>query len=317
MMKYQIYKLDFKTAVHFGDGGLIKGRQTLPADTVFSALCCEAAQGSGDDLDRLVDAVSRGRLCISDALPFIGDRYYVPKPMVKTEVPDGKEGDSKVKKLLKKLDYIAVDSIDDFIKGKMDLKKESELFHRNFGRSALVEKVSIRTHRDDGKTDPDPYAVSTFRFNDGSGLYICAGYEDEDDKYLLEDLLMSLSYSGIGGKRSTGYGKFNLLMGRGSEALEKRLGSDGWSRYISLSACLPEADEMEEAIDGASYKLIKRSGFVASAAYSDSFRKKRDVYMLVSGSSFEHRFHGGILDVSMGGSHPVYRYAVPMFMGVL
>ena len=37
-MDYKIYKLKFKTAVHFGNGMLNSSERVLRADTLFSAL---------------------------------------------------------------------------------------------------------------------------------------------------------------------------------------------------------------------------------------------------------------------------------------
>ena len=43
-MKFAVYKLNFAAGVHLGTGTLASGANTLPADTLFSALCMEAAQ---------------------------------------------------------------------------------------------------------------------------------------------------------------------------------------------------------------------------------------------------------------------------------
>ena len=50
-MKYQFLKLQFQTAVHFGDGGLTTCENIIPADTLFSALCCEAAKIGAFDFE--------------------------------------------------------------------------------------------------------------------------------------------------------------------------------------------------------------------------------------------------------------------------
>ena len=40
------------------------------------------------------------------------------------------------------------------------------------------------------------------------------------------------------------------------------------------------------------------------------------MYVFAAGSCFKNEFEGDIYDVTNGGSHPVYRYAKPLFMGV-
>lgn len=88
------------------------------------------------------------------------------------------------------------------------------------------------------------------------------------------------------------------------------------NKKILLSVALPRDEELECALNGASYQLSKRSGFVASSDYADEWRKKKELFVFVSGSCFEQLFEGDVYDVSDGGSHPVYRYAKSLFMGV-
>lgn len=87
-------------------------------------------------------------------------------------------------------------------------------------------------------------------------------------------------------------------------------------RSMLLSTALPKNGELEAALDGATYLLERRSGFVASDRYADEWRKKRDLYVFASGSCFVNRFNGDVIDVSDGGRHSVYRYAKPVFIGI-
>ena len=49
---------------------------------------------------------------------------------------------------------------------------------------------------------------------------------------------------------------------------------------------------------------------------SREWRRKKDLYVFNSGSTFTEKFEGDICDVSSGGAHPVYRYAKPLWLGV-
>ena len=317
-MNYQIYKLKFTTGVRFGTGGLNKSAGTLSADTIFSALCQEALKYGEDTLAKLVNAVRDGQLLLSDGLPYIKDRYYIPKPLMRLEYKE--EGDSVVKKALKKLEYIPVDRLEQFLAGELDIKKESESFKDQFGKSDLIEKVAVRTHDENPEKlgESAPYAVHIFRYGEESGLYLCVGYQSDDMLLELGDLFLSMSYSGIGGKRSAGYGRFEATLQKPDPDFEKRLTAENYQSYMMLSTGLPADSEMTAALDGTEgYKLVKRSGFVASPVYADSFRKKKDMYLMAPGSTFQKKFRGDLFDVSSGGSHPVYRYARPVFMGVL
>ena len=81
-MDYKIYKLHFSTAVHFGNGNLVDALNQLMADTLFSAICVEAAKESKEAVENVICLAKKGDLIISDAMPFIGDTLYIPKPAI-------------------------------------------------------------------------------------------------------------------------------------------------------------------------------------------------------------------------------------------
>jgi CRISPR-associated protein Csm4 len=84
---------------------------------------------------------------------------------------------------------------------------------------------------------------------------------------------------------------------------------------MTLSVSLPTDDELEKALDNAQYLLCRRSGFVSSDTYSDNQMRKKDLYVLKAGACIHNRYSGDVYDVSDHiGSHPVYRYAKPMFL---
>ena len=307
-MKYKLFKLQFSTAVHFGAGGLTTTSDTLMADTVFSALCTEAAK-AGTDPSSFIDAVKEGRLRISDALPFIGDRFYVPKPLA--EITSDKEGDSSIKKALKRLPYIPVDCLEEYMNGMLNIIEEADVFQKCLGQEYLVEKAAVETGE-----ETRPYAVDLYRYYKGSGLYICLGYEKDDDYYLFSDLLEILSYAGIGGKISSGYGRFTAVPIVPSKEFAKRLEGKNWKQYLSLSVSLPDREELDGVIKDANVRLCKRSGWVSPGLGTEQLRKRKDIYMFTSGSVFKNPFSGCLFDLSDGGSHPVLRYGYPMFMGV-
>ena len=86
---------------------------------------------------------------------------------------------------------------------------------------------------------------------------------------------------------------------------------------MTLSVSLPTDDELESALEGAEYLLIKRSGFVASEEYAKEQRRRRDLYVLKAGACIRRPYQGDVYDVAdPDGGHPVYRYARPMFMEV-
>ena len=206
-----------------------------------------------------------------------------------------------------KIKFISIEQIEEFLNGTMNL---SENPMKNYGTYIQQSMANVRCEE-----DTVPYRVGTFYFSEDNGLYIIVSYESATEKMLAEELLEALSYTGIGGKKSVGLGKFKLLKGKMSECLLEHLNSNSKKKLL-LSVALPREDELDRALESSSSQLDKRSGFVASSAYAEEWRKKKDLYVFASGSCFEELFEGDIYDVSDGGKHPVYRYAKPLFMGV-
>lgn len=308
-MKYSVYKLEFSAGVHLGETSLEDSEFQIHADTIFSALCLQALYAGGEEeLNKLCGMVKESRIAISDAFPYIDKKLYIPKPML--TVQSNREGNSTDKKNFKKMKYIPVDALDDFLEGNIDAAAVNEEL-KYLGKSELRTLASIR-----GLEETMPYHVGVYRFSKDCGLYIIVGYENDDDLYYLEDLLISLSYDGIGGKRSSGLGRIELKTAKVPEKLEKALQDASAERYIALSVCLPEEDLTDELISNSSYGLIRRGGFTYSSTYADEPRRKKDIYLFQPGSVFTEKFKGGIFDVSDGGRHPVYKYAVPLWLGV-
>lgn len=316
-MEYSIYKLDFQTGVHFGTGMLNESAYTFQADQLFSALYIEALKL--DLAQELYQAVKDGTLLFSDAFPYKDDQFMVPKPMIYVEPKQ--KGASEQKKAYKKLKFLPVEDLAAFLDGTMDITTEDPM--KNFGSFQQQTMAGVR-----GNDETAPFRVGTFYYSkpdenqrEGEpkpdcGLYIIVAHADQEKKYLAEELLESLSYAGIGGKKSSGLGRYELVnVKKIPSALTECLGRKS-DKNILLSTALPTDEEMEHALEDASYLLQKRSGFVASANYADEWRKKRDLYVFGSGSCFKNRFQGDVFDVSDGGKHPVYRYAKPLFMGV-
>ncbi|MBR6959301.1 MAG: type III-A CRISPR-associated RAMP protein Csm4 [Clostridiales bacterium] len=308
-MDYVIYKLHFSTPVHFGKNALSSSEYTLCSDTVFSALCTEAVRKDDGSLEGLVKAAREGKIQISDALPYINDDYLLPKPY--TFVERKEENDSSViRKAYKNLKYVSISDFDNYLSGSFDVT--SAVSTDGLGVASLKISASIRNEEQETK----PYEVGLFSFYPNSGLYIIAGTDDQETMSMMDDLMELLSSSGLGGKRSSGYGRFSYEKVEPAEWLTSKLNDTG-SVMMLINTALPQEDELNSAMDGARYSLIKRSGFVASATYADSWQRKKDIVMFKSGSCFNKTFSGDIYDVSTeAGSHPVYRYGKPMFMRV-
>ena len=306
-MNYKGYKMVFQSGVHFGNKSIESCEYTFHADTLFSALCHEALKLGDDSFDKLISWTKSSNIILSDAMPYYGDTLYISKPMKRIEYEE--QGDSSIKKAFKNLTYIPTDKISEYLTGCLDVKSEQNKLGQ-LGVLYSRDMVAVR-----GKEEAMPYRVGVFHFYEGNGLYFILGYNDEQQMELIETLLDQVSFAGIGGKRSSGLGRFYVDNCSLGEDMKKRLDAKG-DTYMSLSIALPNDSELEQVITNASYQLIKRSGFVASDKYADDFLRKRDLYVMNAGACFSVKFNGDVYDVSSDGSHPVYRYAKPFLVEV-
>ena len=304
-LKQILVKLNFTSPVHFGSRRLSDGEMTIKADTLFSALYIEALQLSLDTKLLLEDLV------LTDTFPFDEKTYYLPKPLLMIHSSKLENTDFKQ---FKKLQYIPFDLYEDFIEGKIT-SDQAKVLNDQFDIGSYHFTLKVTAVDDAMAKDvvAEPFSIGTFSFRKGTGLYFVAKGTSEALK-ALETILHSLQYSGLGGKRSTGYGRFSFEVFENDEFLTflQRRGS----RNILLSTAMAKEEEMHSLEGDHRFILQKRSGFIQSFTYSDRIMKKRDFYSFCSGSAFEKQFEGGIFDVSNGGNHPVYRYAKAFWLEV-
>ncbi|MBS4728527.1 type III-A CRISPR-associated RAMP protein Csm4 [Mycobacterium sp. SM1] len=214
-------------------------------------------------------------------------------------------GPRKRQKSPKKLGFVPVEQLGAFLSGRADLDKLAEVQNK-IGEYAVAAKAAIRT----GKADAEPYRVTYFRFNDDAGLWLVAT-GTESELALLSGLLHGLA--GLGGERTSGFGTFTITE---AETPAQLAITTEAALLMTLSTALPADHELEPALAGATYRLVRRSGFISSATYAETPRRKRDLYKMAAGSVFTRPFEGVIADVGRGGAHPVYSYARPLFLAL-
>ena len=332
MMHYYIYRLQFDTPVHFGSaeqgGKLEQIGDTLPSDTLFSALCCELAQhGAENDLQMLVSKMKLGKLLFSSLFPYRenGDELslFLPKPVLVLESKAAEKRktlqetrrQATMRKKQKKMNYIRASHIDEYL---ASLYEGSDFTENNdFGKTALTEKVNCR------ELEPRPYYVGSFTYYANSGSYILAAFADKKDASEFCVWLKALGLSGIGGKRSSGYGKFHLV--NGEEALDKIIGADAeaitqmvsadsadWQ--MNLSAIIPKSEEVH-ILNKSQYKLTKRSGFVTPLSGEEEL-KKNSIFTLSAGSCFPKRLSGCIVSLGKSNGHDILRAGKGLYVGL-
>lgn len=330
-MQYKIFKLKFETPVHFGSEkvgtSLEKTNIICHSDTLFSAMCQEILKLYNKTvLSDFVDMVEDGELLFSSLLPYNENSLFLPKPCLLLERAYNKEdtdSSSIKKKKMKKLEYI---SINDFQKYINYLKTGNnfdydEDFYKIY-ETDTTAKVSLNTDSDKNNI----YYVGSTYFKKGCGLYVLVAYDNDEQIELFEKILTSLGYSGIGGKRTSGYGKFIIedemypdVNGLEEEKLIYSLLEEKGDYQETLSIVSPSDEELNHNdFDKAFYKLISRNGYVYSTTYTDdnTLVKRKSLSMFKEGSCFPFEINGEIKDVSDNGKHPVYKNGKCLKIGV-
>ena len=313
-MYYCIYKLNFTAPLHCGRGdgavSLTNTSMTLHADTVFSALCNEAALMSSEStVSELITLCKNGKLLFSDTFPFCKDELYLPVPLC--PLKDGVTFDVKNRKKIKAVKWLP--ACEEYFTAFSSYINNGNMFDctdiiTGFTKSRTDVKACIAR---DG-TDTKPFEVSCAVFEENCGLYGIIGYENKEDIKSILKLLESVGISGIGGQTSRGFGKFTLQTAE-NKFITENINSEK-NYYMLMTSSIPKEDEMEKALDDAYYNLIRRGGFSLSP-YQNTF-KKQTQYYLVSGSVLKNKFDGDVFKVGENGSHDIYRYSKPLFLGV-
>lgn len=317
-MNYFLIELAFDTAVHFGTSdsalSLSTSEQTFRADTLFSALCHTALALSGSEgVEQLCQAVRQDRLRLTDAMPWRGDTLYLPKPLLPAGFDETM--DTVTRKKIKKMAWLPVKSFDRYLASLHGGRFEPEEEPAVFGTSYELTKAAVRDN-----PDAEPYQVGLFRYAPGCGLYVICGCTGPDAMDRLRPLLEALGQSGIGGKVTSGYGRFHIedeiLLDEPFDPQTRWLCqalTTAHGPYLLLTTSLPGEEELDAALEGAAFQLVRRGGFVGAQGAA---AKKKTQHFLSAGSVLNANFEGALYDVAADAAHPAFRYAKPVFLGV-
>ncbi|XOQ25195.1 MAG: CRISPR-associated protein Csm4 [Mitsuokella multacida] len=331
-MSYYLFTLQFDAPVHFGKaeqgGGLEHTSFALPADALFSAVLAELSQaGEYDVLQELLPKVQQGKLRFSDLLPWQEEQdgtwsFYLPRPVIAVKAAEQKAVSyqktcemATARKRQKKLCYIRASRFHEYFKACANGTPFAE--NNDFGQEILRERVNCRGE------EPLPYFVGAFAFHENAGLYLLLEATEEEDAEQMAALLEFIGHTGLGGKRSSGYGKFHLaddmvmleddaIYGEDDAALYQLLHDDKAAWQMMVSPVLPGQKDMDIVSQGA-YRLRHVGGFVTTAALAE---KKNSICLLDSGSCLQKRVAGSMAELGKNEGHSVYRYGYGLYVGV-
>lgn len=311
-MAYKMYIMNFRTA-HFGEGALDSSKMTFAADRLFSALVIEAKKmGIMDDF---LSLANQDDFVLTDAFPYRSSPF-LPKPIgfPKFEEPDLTMDVKEVRhqaKMAKKLQFIPLGKFDSYVNGTLFKDVDHAVTNIVTKTQSYVDIALSQVSTNEPTDNYSLYRISTVRFTDESSLYVIASESE-----ILNELMTSLQYAGIGGKRSTGYGLFDLTIAEIPNELKNRLTQSHQGPVMTLTTSLPIEEDLEIAMLRGSYLLSKSSGFAFSTQTKENYRKQ-DIFKFVSGSTFCETYKGQIVDVRpLNFSHAVLNYAKPLFFNM-
>lgn len=292
-MSLTAYKLYFPGPIHISDARSDYGKseRTIHSDTFYAALL--AVQGI------LTDNVQPDLGCsISSLFPYTGDAsgntvFFFPKPMIQLQYLL-KEDYEDIKQL-KRVEWLGQKFFEEILEGDLKSVINSETVQgsylcrekidKDFIHSQVVPRVAVPRSGDENDGETNIFYIERTYFKENSGLYFVVDGETE----LLDKLLFTLQYEGIGTDRNVGFGHFSF------EKIENfQLKIPERSDYcVSLSLFNTDNKELiKEFTVGkkTAWEIVKRGGWMTSQG-NIGIRKK-SVYMFSEGSIFSNHTQG-------------------------
>lgn len=337
-------------AFHFGRQGigLEETSETMASDSLFAALATQAALS---DLSRSSDgapawvapfAAGQPPLRHSSLLPAIGNLPLLPCPLLPLHLP---ETSAVSVKQLKKLRYLSPllfgavcrgeplpAQIVILQQGKVWLSEDEarqlptpwkpvnearETWRARLQATLLWEvEATPRVTLDRLSNASAYYEVGRVVFAPSAGLCLLTTFADPDAKAPFERLLTLLGESGLGGKRTNGYG---LCRWQTGEPLTLP-SVENPRRAVLLSRFVPADEELALVRDERStYQLVSVGGWCMTA---DGVALRRSSIMMLSEGSViavnGQLPRGRLVDVRIDATapHPVYRSGLALAVGI-
>jgi len=285
---------------------------------------------------------------LSSAFPYAGDVYLFPRPMLH---PPGLDeiGDPKLGKTLKKVHFVSQPILEALLAGQsvahylaeadpahpgqqrvrpgvlvqggqvwVTPAEAARLRHLADPRTGDVrlwaEETVPRVTVDRATSRSQVYAVGRVRFAPGGGLFFLAEYQAPAWRPRLERALRALGDEGVGGERSSGHGQFELTAAGAFPLAEPP--PEQANAYVTLALYWPtEAEVRAGVLEGASYGLVNRRGWIGSPDGMNL--RRRGVRMLAEGATLRQAPQGALADVkpldpapARNVPHDVWRYGL-------
>lgn len=343
-LKTWLVRMKFRTPLHIGEPGigLESSLSYVPSDTLFSALChaAQAAYGNvfieallGDFLAAEANSVPPP-FVLSSAFPFQDGQYYLPKPQFPSRpqsdllLPSKMEQQEEEKQTLKALDFIPLDLFRQWAQeGLTDDSNEAiERAIQNLKTQPLWEETVVaRARIDRANHRSNLYFCSQIEFPSAGGLFVLITGREEIEQPLRICFAM-LGELGLGGERTSGFGKFDVaeqdwLDVTACEEVQDLITPQSTRGtpigYCSLSLYSPTEQEMELLQTGVliprGYAWTLRGGWVTLTDQGIP-RRRLACRLLTEGTTLLRATDevtppiGRLIEVGgMGGNHAIYR----------
>ena len=320
------YHLNFRSPFHLGRRGvgLEETEISIPADTLFSAICQTWRTFYGKSLSPIfwLNTKRVKPFLLTSAFPFKDDIRFFPKPLIDLKV----NADDDRKKL-KKVQYLSERRFRQIVDGELitsddaDLMKDKDLINggqlwvhdderSRFQDSPTVWKTDKkpRVTLDRQSSSSEIWHLKVVKFGEGCGLWFDAKFETAETQTQIETILHVLGDTGVGGERSAGYGLFDFHTGPAEPQPESEL-----DRFVTLSPICPRDTDQLSALlqgDAIGYTLEERSGWIGSA--EGNGLRRQQVWVFAEGSVLNGNGArvGRLVDLKPDSCpHPVWRYA--------
>ena len=316
MSNHVTYHLNFRSPLHLGRRGvgLEETETSIPADTLFSAICQTWRTFYGEE--RLTDFLAQYEtgepFLLTSAFPFASNTRFFPKPLIDLKVNADDE-----RKKLKKVRFLSerrfrqIVNDEEIVFDPDDLSNDGQLWiHDDDKCPPTVWKTDKRPRvtLDRQSSTSEIWHLGGVKFHENCGLWFAAKFDTEETQRRIETVLRVLGDTGIGGERSAGYGIFDLHSKPAEIESEQEA-----DRFVTLSPICPrDAGELDRLIQGndVGYTLEERSGWIGSA--EGNGLRRQQVWMFAEGSVLAGNSTqvGRLVDLKPEACpHPVWRYA--------
>lgn len=341
-MRY-IIELEFDHAVHFGSSvagfGVEEVDRTCHSDTLFSGIINQLAA-----IEHLIPNFNLNGFIEefnSSKPPFFlssfgvikdeynSTEYFIPKPLIEPHIFFKDPSSKEYQKDFKKIEWISLSDFHKWQKNAVDVETIKKII-----KGLSVNYLHVLTkaqHAQDRETDNSQLYHSGQLFY-GKDIYPFFLVEFNSETLSWDwfvKALRLLGMVGLGGRRSSGYGKFlirkysPILIG-GDESTwpsktnhknaiklwEKVLSHKAKTQYL-FSLLKPKQDDSSDYV---AYSLLPRKGwFYSSSSYYQM--KRKTIYMFSEGSILNKPIEGELVNLSPDGlpenHHKIYRNGLP------